>query len=370
MFFQKHIVFSACLLLLLATKTAQAQDTQLSDAQTMEDVVVYVRQEVGKIPQNVSRTESSLMFADVLMSANEKLLKIAGNDKEKETAYRMRLQALHFLTMADVEGAEQKLNAFLNELETSEHAYLRGLAALYRFDIFYDRVMSETVTPDNLAQAKSELNTWFAPTDVPASNVVTLGLQIAERYKIPIKLFVEELVEYVQSPECRLTAERKKEVLFALEVALCLTVGHDPKLYGKTLDDKDFKWESLRGKYVLINFTATWCGPCQREIPALREAYSKFHDKGFEIVSVYIGERGEPSEQIEVVRKSVERNKLPWIILSEALTEKAKQPKQGEFYYVPGVPMMVLVDEEGKVIATGLRAENGALQTKLKEVFK
>ena len=133
-------------------------------------------------------------------------------------------------------------------------------------------------------------------------------------------------------------------------------------LYGKTLDNEDFDWESLRGKYVLVKFTATWCGPCRKEIPSLLEAYEKYHDKGLEIVSVYIWE-DEPNA-VATVKQFVKQEKLPWIILSESLTAKAGQPPQGDAFGIPSVPTIALVDKEGKIIA--LRAD---YKQKLKEAF-
>jgi len=98
------------------------------------------------------------------------------------------------------------------------------------------------------------------------------------------------------------------------------------------------------------------------------EAYKKYHDKGFEIISVYIGENGSEAEQVASVKKAVEEEKLPWIILSEALTEKAKQPKLGDYYAIRAVPTMVLTDKEGKIITTEVRGNS--LQSKLAEIFR
>ena len=137
-------------------------------------------------------------------------------------------------------------------------------------------------------------------------------------------------------------------------------------LYGKTIQDEDFDWESLRGKYVLVKFTATWCGPCHGEIPGMLEAYEKYRDKGLEIVSVYIGEQ-EPNA-VATVKNYVEGKKLPWIIISESLSKKAGQVPQGEFFNIQGVPMMLLVDKEGKIIAENARGEN--LKRELKKLFE
>jgi hypothetical protein len=70
---------------------------------------------------------------------------------------------------------------------------------------------------------------------------------------------------------------------------------------------------------------------------------------------------------VENVKKFVEDKKISWLIVSEALTEKAGQPKQGVFYTISGVPTMLLIDKEGKIIDTEAHCE--ALQKKLAELF-
>ena len=146
-----------------------------------------------------------------------------------------------------------------------------------------------------------------------------------------------------------------------------VAVGTDFNLYGKTLDNEVFDWESLRGKYVLVKFTATWCGPCKMAIPGLLESYEKYHVKGLEIVSVYIWEDRAP-DPVAMVKQFVEQEKLPWIIISEELSKNAGQPPQGKFFGIDGVPTMVLIDREGKVLAWDIYED--ALHAKLAEIFK
>jgi len=136
----------------------------------------------------------------------------------------------------------------------------------------------------------------------------------------------------------------------------------DFKLYGKTLDDEDFDWQSLRGKYVLVKFTATWCPPCKAEIPGMLEAYEKYRDQGFEIVSVYISESDNES-----IKQVVEQEQLPWIIISEPLTEKAGLPPQGKHFGIRGVPTMFIVDKEGNICAGNTRGP--ALPRELEQLF-
>jgi thiol-disulfide isomerase/thioredoxin len=144
-----------------------------------------------------------------------------------------------------------------------------------------------------------------------------------------------------------------------------IKAGEDFNLYGKTLNNEDFDWESFRGKYVLVKFTATWCGPCIGEIPGMMDAYQKYHDRGLEIVSVYIGEDGRYAAT--TIKQFVEKEKLPWHIISEPLTERAGQPPQGKVFAIESVPTMLLVDKEGKVLATETRGET--LTRELKKLF-
>ena len=101
----------------------------------------------------------------------------------------------------------------------------------------------------------------------------------------------------------------------------------------------------------------------------MREAYDNYHNKGLEIISVYVMEFGNETEQIAKVRDHAEKTeKLPWIVLSEALTAVSLQPKQSEFYAIPNIPQMFLVDREGKIIMKNASGER--LQAKLAEIFR
>ena len=139
-------------------------------------------------------------------------------------------------------------------------------------------------------------------------------------------------------------------------------IGSDFTLYGKTLDNEDFDWESFRGKYVLVKFTATWCPPCIMAIPDMLDTYEKYRDKDFEIVSAYVFQH--EADPVATVKRFVEQRNLPWIILSEALTAQAGLPPQGEAFGIEGVPTMVLVNKEGKVISI-----NGDYKQELRKVF-
>ncbi|MDR3108968.1 MAG: TlpA family protein disulfide reductase [Planctomycetaceae bacterium] len=190
---------------------------------------------------------------------------------------------------------------------------------------------------------------------------------------------IKDFIEFVNSDKFDHPEAVKKAAVAALERTAAQiknvakrSLGADLKLYGKNIDGSDFDWSSLRGKYVVVKFTATWCGPCRGEIPGLISAYEKYHDKGLEIVSVYVWERSKNKDDDndlinDNIKEFAAKEKINWRIISEPLTLKAGGEKIGEFYGVQGVPTMLLIDKEGKIIDTAARGQH--LQDKLAEIF-
>ncbi len=103
-----------------------------------------------------------------------------------------------------------------------------------------------------------------------------------------------------------------------------------------------------RGQYVLLDFWASWCGPCRAEIPNVREAYSRFHPKGFEIVGVSL------DTQKGAWRQATEQLGITWPQLSDL---KGWKNEAGQLYGIRSIPFTILFDPDGKVVGTNLRGE-------------
>lgn len=126
------------------------------------------------------------------------------------------------------------------------------------------------------------------------------------------------------------------------------------------VNGNEIKLSSLKGKYVLVDFWASWCVPCRRENPNVVKAYQQFKDKNFTVLGVSLDRPGEKDAWLNAIKE----DKLAWTHVSDL---KFWESSVVPLYHIEGIPFNILVDPEGKIIAQGLRGPN--LETKLKEVL-
>ncbi len=131
-----------------------------------------------------------------------------------------------------------------------------------------------------------------------------------------------------------------------------------PDLAGMTPDSTNYALSQMRGKIVLVDFWASWCGPCRREMPTVVAAYNKYKAKGFDILGVSL-DRDAPAW-----KNAIKQDGLPWHHISDL---KGWQSQHAALYSINSIPATVLVDKEGRIIARNLRGEE--LGAKLKEIF-
>ncbi len=128
-----------------------------------------------------------------------------------------------------------------------------------------------------------------------------------------------------------------------------------------SLDGKMVKLSEVvaKNKITMIDFWASWCGPCRGEMPNVVEAYKKFHGKGLEIVGVSLDERKEDWAD------AVKEMGMTWLQLSDL---KGWECSAARLYHVQGIPACLLINQKGEIVGNDLRGEE--LHNRLAELLK
>jgi thiol-disulfide isomerase/thioredoxin len=124
------------------------------------------------------------------------------------------------------------------------------------------------------------------------------------------------------------------------------------------VNGKNISLSSFKGKYVLVDFWASWCGPCRRENPSVVAAYQKYKDKGFDILGVSF------DDNKDKWLAAIAKDGLTWTQVSDL---KGWQNAAGKIYGVTSIPFNLLLDKEGKILGKGLRGPD--LEAKLAELM-
>ena len=127
--------------------------------------------------------------------------------------------------------------------------------------------------------------------------------------------------------------------------------GNFMKVHGRTAEGEKFDWSSYRGKFVLVDFWASWCGPCRREIPNMKAQLSNY-ESDFAIVGINLDTKKSSYDQY------VEKESLTWTnIMSDVPEEMGWDNPLATEYGIMSIPTAILVDREGKVISMNARGE-------------
>lgn len=145
-------------------------------------------------------------------------------------------------------------------------------------------------------------------------------------------------------------------------IAVLKRGGNGQKMIDFTQNDlsgKPVSFSSFKGKYVLVDFWASWCGPCRAENPNVLKAYQKFSPKGFTVLGVSL------DDNADKWKKAVEDDKMPWTQVSDL---KGWKNEVSTYYGIQGIPSNYLVDPNGVIIARNLRGAD--LERKLQELLR
>lgn len=292
------------------------------------------------------------------VAASDKLL--AHQDADEKTAVEaveLKMQSLVMLVRLGRNGA---LEATLKAARDLTRDPRKGVAAKAREILLAIRIGASPTLPDDQRQAliaevlEAVAASQFSRESVGTAYALGQTLEEAGKRASASECYekLSELLSKSEDPELNGLSVSLKGYARGLQLP-----GKFMELGGTTLSGKPLDWNAYRGKVVLVDFWATWCGPCLEELPNVQRLYQLYHDKGFEVVGVSLDEDRPRLEAF------LEREQIPWTTLIEPdpAARGWKHPLAVR-YGIRGIPAAILVNEDGKVISMAARGPELAAQ--------
>jgi peroxiredoxin len=194
------------------------------------------------------------------------------------------------------------------------------------------------------------------PNSYVSANILFYKTQI-----LPVdslRIFYSSLSNGVQ------TSYDGKRIKEFIQKAEKLAIGKDAPFFTQTdLKGKNISLEDFKGKYVLLDFWASWCVPCREENPYLKQAYSKYQDKGFTIIAFSLDRLEDKDAWIDAIKK----DDVPWIQVCDFKGWKGEVVNEYNLLG-KGIPANFLINPDGKIIAKDLSGDE--VEKKLAEYIK
>jgi len=258
---------------------------------------------------------------------------------------------------------EKGTTSFVGEIGDLKNAHIEGSKIQEESALLRKRVSSYWKTRDSLT-------TLVRNKSIPDSLKIAAKKALKKIYANHLKIETDFIKEYPNSYVSvkttdfyattmgkqktkelyGLLSEEVKQSSYGIAIKKYLTLNKECKLGDRYVDfainnadDKLVKLSDHEGKVILLDFWASWCGPCIKEYPALRKAYRKYKDKGFEIVSV--------SEDVkkESWKTAIEKEQLNWINL---WSEEGRKTDAHLIYGINGIPDNFLIDKKGIIMCS------------------
>ena len=382
-------------------KSAKAADGAKSEEVpdgSPQELLAYVKKlqaTEAKGGTRAARMEDLRRIQKNIVAAAEKIAAAKPDDAIAIAALRAELDSLNKLDSLGDAGAGEKRDALLAKYENDKRPAVASVVGYFRLakaaaeldasekedvkafvaksmEFFSKTKLDAQMLPlvsavfnlaqqnlggEELAKTARKLAIRLAESDDPqvavnAPAVISLSAalyQKEDKNDEAIKSYQEvaKLLAKSENAQISRSAEKLEGAIRQLKL-----IGSSIDIKGKLVDGKKFDWAKYNGKVVLVDFWATWCGPCIEELPNVKEVYEKYHDQGFDVVGISL------DDDRETLDAFLEKEHIRWpILFSSDPAATGWEHPMATYFGISSIPATILVDRQGKVVTLSARGE-------------